>query len=238
MTRTLFIAGDSTAAQKGAGEKPMAGWGEFLQPHFGPGIIVDNRAINGRSTRSFLAQGRLADIEKDFKPGDFLLIQFGHNDGKIEDPERYTDPRVEYRQNLKTFIESARSRGGTPVLLTSVSRRRFNAEGMPDPLAVGAYPEAMRQVALDTGTLLLDIFTSSQRLYQELGPEDSKQLFMHLPEKGHPNYPDGITDDTHFNQEGARRIAALVAEAIAHSEALTSLHPLLREQERTASERR
>lgn len=220
---TLYIAGDSTAAQKGADQKPMAGWGEYFQGHFGPDITVDNRAINGRSTKSFLAQGRLADIERDFRPGDYLLIQFGHNDEKVEDLDRYTDPATDYRLNLIRFIDSARSRGGFPVLLTSVSRRRFTAEGEPDPLAVGEYPQAMREVAGVTGTALLDIFASSQALYRQLGAEESRRLFMHLPKAWHPNYPEGVTDDTHFCNEGARRVASLVAAAIRDSADLPEL---------------
>lgn len=224
---TLFIAGDSTAALKGAEAKPMAGWGEYLHSHFSPELVIDNRAINGRSTKSFLTEGRLADIEQDFRPGDFLLIQFGHNDEKQEDPARYTDPDTGYRDNLRLFIDSARSRGGRPVLLTSVSRRRFTAAGEPDPLAVGAYPAAMRAVASLTGTPLLDIFAASQQLYRTLGIAGSQHLFMHLRPGQHPNYPDGVTDDTHFSTEGAKRIAALVAEAIGQSSALSGLHPFL-----------
>lgn len=225
---TLYIAGDSTAAHKGGDQKPMAGWGEYLPFHFGPGITVDNRAVNGRSTKSYIAQGRLAHIEQDMRPGDFLLIQFGHNDGKQEDPERYTDPGKEYRQNLIAFIDAARSRGGIPILLTSVSRRRFTPEGEPDPLAVGAYPQAAREAAEASGTPLLDIFASSQQLYRKLGIEESRSLFMHLPEQVHPNYPDGITDDTHFCGTGAKAVAGLVAEAIAKSSELSALHKHLR----------
>lgn len=225
---TLYIAGDSTAAQKGGGEKPMTGWGEFLHEHFGSEITVDNRAVNGRSTRSFLAEGRLEDIGRDFRSGDYLLIQFGHNDQKVEDPARYSDPGMEYRRNLLTFLDFARSRGGFPVLLTSVSRRRFTAGGEPDPLAVGLYPEAVREVAAQTGTPLLDIFASSQQLYRVLGEEGSRRLFMHLPANGHPNYPDGITDDTHFCKEGAARVAGLIAEAISRSAELAALHVYLR----------
>ncbi|WP_226001927.1 GDSL-type esterase/lipase family protein [Paenibacillus sp. BJ-4] len=219
----LFIAGDSTAAQKGATEKPMTGWGEHLQSYLDPSVHVDNRAVNGRSTKSFIAEDRLADIEKDLQAGDYLFIQFGHNDEKKEDPTRYTDPDGEYRQNLIQCIESARKRGGFPVLLTSVSRRRFTADGEPDPLAVGAYPAAMRRVAEQTHTPLLDIFEASQQLYRSMGEEESQQLFMHLPEKVHPNYPAGVTDNTHFSDEGARQIAKLVAEAIGQCTELSAL---------------
>lgn len=215
----LFIAGDSTAALKGASDKPMTGWGEYLQGYFNPAIQVDNRAINGRSTKSFLAEGRLEHIKKDFHAGDYLFIQFGHNDEKIEDPLRYTDPDTEYRHNLIQYIEAARQLGGTPVLLTSVSRRRFTTDGQLDPHAVGAYPEVMRQVAEETQTPLLDIFVASQKLYHQIGEEESKTLFMHLPANAHPNYPNGVQDDTHFSDEGAQQIARLVVKAIQESNA-------------------
>jgi lysophospholipase L1-like esterase len=205
----------------------MTGWGEFLQEYLGPDVRIENRAVNGRSTRSFLAEGRLTDIEQEFSAGDLLLIQFGHNDQKLEDPARYTNPHTEYRQNLRVFIDSARSRGGFPVLLTSVSRRSFTADGEPDPQAVGLYPEAMREVAAETGTPLLDIFASSQQLYRTLGAEGSQQLFMHLPPGSHPNYPDGITDNTHFSRAGAQQIAGLVARALQQSAELSALHPYL-----------
>lgn len=228
MSHILFIAGDSTAALKGAAEKPMTGWGEYLQNYFQPSMRVDNRAINGRSTKSFLAEGRLAAIEQDFGAGDYLFIQFGHNDGKVEDPSRYADPKQEYRQNLKRFIDSARGRGGYPVLLTSVSRRRLLEDGTLDPFAVGEYPSAMREISAETGTPLLDIFAASQQLYQTFGLGQSKRLFMHLPEQAHPNYPAGITDDTHFSDEGAQQIARLVALAIQQSAELSALQQHLK----------
>lgn len=230
MTQTLYIAGDSTAAIKGAGEKPMTGWGEYLQSYFGSSIQVENRAINGRSTKSFIADGRLDAITKDFQAGDYLFIQFGHNDQKKEDPLRYTDPDTEYRHNLIQYIETARQLSGIPVLLTSVSRRRFTLDGALDPLAVGVYPVVMRQVAEETETPLLDIFAASQRLYATFGEEESKKLFMHLPEKEHPNYPNGVTDDTHFSDEGARQIVSLVVNAITQStnSSLSDLQQLLK----------
>lgn len=229
MTQQLFIAGDSTAALKGAAEKPMTGWGEYLQSYLGTSIQVENRAINGRSTKSFLTEGRLEAIRKEIQPGDYLFIQFGHNDQKKEDPLRYTDPETEYKHNLNEYIEAARQRGGIPVLLTSVSRRYFSTEGVLDPYSVGPYPEMMRQVAEHMQTPLLDIFSASQKLYHTLGEDASKKLFMHLPEQAHPNYPNGITDNTHFSDEGARQIARLVVEAIKGNSApsLSNLQQLL-----------
>lgn len=231
MTHSLFIVGDSTAARKEVSQKPMAGWGEYLQGYLEPSIRVDNRAINGRSTKSFLAEGHFSAIEQELQAGDYVFIQFGHNDEKKEDPLRYTDPAAEYRHNLLHYIESTRRCGGIPVLLTSVSRRRFTIDGSPDPFAVGLYPAAMREVAKESGTPLLDIFAASQQLYRNLGHKGSQELFMHLPEKMHPNYPEGISDDTHFSEEGAQRIAGLVVQAIAQSSALSHLHKKLRVKE-------
>ncbi|MFC7681405.1 rhamnogalacturonan acetylesterase [Paenibacillus sp. GCM10028914] len=229
MSCTLFIAGDSTAAIKGATEKPMTGWGEYLQDYFNPSVRINNQAVNGRSTKSFMAERRLEAIEKEMLAGDYLFIQFGHNDGKLEDPLRYADPSTEYQSNLEQFIESARRSNVTPVLLTSVSRRRFLEDGTLDPLAVGEYPDAMRQVAVSTKTPLLDIFAASQELYRALGVEGTRPLFMHLAEHAHPNYPNGIIDDTHFSDMGARKIAELVAQAIIQCDDLSKLQSYMKE---------
>ncbi|WP_237391694.1 rhamnogalacturonan acetylesterase [Paenibacillus dendrobii] len=228
MMHRLFIVGDSTAARKEACKKPMAGWGEYLADYLDAPVSIINKAINGRSTKSFLAEGHWAAIEQELRAGDYVFIQFGHNDEKKEDPLRYTDPAHEYRRNLLHYIGTARRLGGIPVLLTPVSRRRFMNADVPDPLAVGLYPAAMRETAAETGTPLLDIFAASQQLLQMMGHEHSEQLFMHLPQGNHPNYPEGIADDTHFSEEGAQHIARLVAETIAQSAALSGLHPYLR----------
>lgn len=219
---TLYIAGDSTAAQKSGAEKPMAGWGEFLPSRFQSGVTVSNWAINGRSTKSFIDQGRLEAISREIAPGDYWFIQFGHNDGKVEDPSRYCDPG-DYRANLRRFVAAARGAGAVPVLLAPVSRRRFAPDGLPDPLAVGPYPEAMRATAAELDVPLLDLFARSQELLAERGIEASKSLFVHLAAGEHPNYPDGLTDDTHFSEEGARAIAGLVAEEIRASPSLSAL---------------
>ncbi|WP_411349553.1 GDSL-type esterase/lipase family protein [Paenibacillus sp. WLX2291] len=226
-TLRLYIAGDSTAAIKGGIEKPMSGWGEFLGSHFQKRVQVENYAINGRSTRSFIDDGRLDYIAEHLQSGDYLFIQFGHNDGKIDDPTRYTDPDTEYPAFLQRYIETARNHGAIPVLLTSVSRRLFLEHGQPDPLALDRYPEMMRRVANDTDTPLLDIFTASQHLYEQLGVEDSKALLLHLPPGQHPNYPQGVEDNTHFSVYGAQRIAELVVAAIAEHPQLKRLAQLL-----------
>lgn len=222
-TLRLYIAGDSTAAAKSGIEKPMSGWGEFLSDHFQKQVQVENCAINGRSTRSFITDGRLDYIAQQLQAGDYLLIQFGHNDGKIDDPTRYTDPDTDYPACLRRYIETARAHGAIPVLLTSVSRRFFLEDGQPDPLALERYPEMMRRVADDTETPLLDLFTASQQLYQQLGEEGSKALFLHLSPEQHPNYPQGVEDNTHFSVYGAQRIAELVIAAITEHPQLKQL---------------
>lgn len=227
MAFTIFMAGDSTAAQKGTDKKPEAGWGEGFRSLLSPAIKLDNWAVNGRSTKSFIAQGRLEAIMRKLQPGDYLFIQFGHNDQKIEDPERYTDPDQAYQANLQRFITAVREKGGKPVLLTSVSRRRFLEDGSLDPLAVGPYPAAMRQVAAETNTPLLDMFAASQELLQQFGAEAAKELFLHLQPGDHPNYPDGVTDDTHFSEAGAEQIAILVKREILNNPSLAELHPFL-----------
>ncbi|MFC4104184.1 rhamnogalacturonan acetylesterase [Paenibacillus xanthanilyticus] len=219
---SLYIAGDSTAAQKSGAEKPMAGWGEFLPFRFRSGVTVRNWAINGRSTKSFMAEGRLAAISREIAPGDYWFIQFGHNDGKAEDPSRYCDADS-YKANLRRFVEAARGAGAVPVLLTPVSRRWFASDGQADPLAVGPYPEAMRETAAELDAPLLDLFARSQQLYAETGVEASKALFVHLAPGEHPNYPDGLTDDTHFSEAGAEAIAQLAAEEIRRHPALVPL---------------
>lgn len=228
---TLFIAGDSTAALKEPDKKPMSGWGEFFQTYFKEDLRVDNRAVNGRSTKSFMAEGRLAEIERDFRPGDYLFIQFGHNDGKHEDPDRYTDPAGEYRINLRRYVSAAQQLGGTPVLLTSVSRRRYLPSGLLDPQSVEGYPQAMRELARENGIILLDLFAATHRLYRLLGREGCRQLFVHLKPGEHPNYPEGLEDNTHFSDLGARLAAALVAEAVLRSPALSALHSHMQRSE-------
>ncbi|MBB3108856.1 lysophospholipase L1-like esterase [Paenibacillus phyllosphaerae] len=224
---TIYLAGDSTCAQKSGGEKPMAGWGEFLPLYFMPAARVRNWAVNGRSTKSYITEGRLEAIKRAIQPGDFLFIQFGHNDQKIEDPTRYCNEE-DYKRNLLAFIEAARSAGASPVLLTSVSRRRFDADGKLDPEAVGPYPRWMRELAAESGVPLLDLFALSQQLLEETGVQDSIGMFTHLAPGEHPNYPDGLTDDTHFSEEGAQAIARLALIAILDCPELTVLRDWLR----------
>jgi len=212
----IFIAGDSTAATYPQEQEPMAGWGQMIGRLFGPEVEVVNEARCGRSSKSFIAEGHLQRIEEAIGAGDYLMIQFGHNDQK-PDEERHTEPETTYPEHLARYIELAVAKNAQPVLLTSVERRHFDEAGELTP-SHGAYPDAMRKLARERGVPLLDLCPRTQELYRSLGPENSKRLFVWLKPNEHPNYPDGVQDDTHFNEDGAAQVAALVAEEIRKSD--------------------
>jgi lysophospholipase L1-like esterase len=213
---TIYIAGDSTAAMKLPEKRPETGWGEAFQAYFKENIKIENRAINGRSTKSFINEGHLAKIENSIQPGDYLIIQFGHNDQKIEDPERGTQPYGDYQDNLSQFIQVAYQKNAYPLLLTSVTRRKFEDDKI-DSMSVGDYPEAMIQFAQKNHVPLLDIHKSTNEFMGKAGDEESKKYYLHLPLGQSDNYPEGIMDNTHFNEEGAKIVAQLIIEAIKQS---------------------
>ncbi|KUH37522.1 MULTISPECIES: rhamnogalacturonan acetylesterase [Streptomyces] len=217
--RTLYIAGDSTAAQKYADAAPETGWGMALPFFLGPHLRVANHAVNGRSSRSFLDEGRLTPILAALRPGDLLLIQFGHNDQKTEDPTRHTEPWTTYREHLLRYVTGARSRGARPVLLTSVERRRFGTGGGAVPTH-GEYPAAMRALAADHGVDLVDVQAASLALWGRLGPEASKEHFLWLAPGESPHHPDGKQDNTHFRPRGAIEVARMVAAGLCRTRVL------------------
>ncbi|QAS52172.1 rhamnogalacturonan acetylesterase [Halobacillus litoralis] len=208
----VFLTGDSTMAHYPTSHFPQTGWGQKLASFFTEDVIIQNKAMNGRSSKSFLAEGRLDEIKGMLQPGDYLFIQFGHNDSK-PDKARKTHPFSSYQENLITFIEAARSMEAIPFLLTPIQRRRFNEDGTLQQTH-GSYPEAMRQVAETHSVTLIDMTALTSRLLLDLGPGNSKELFMWLEEKASPNFPEGAQDDTHLNQKGAYHIARIVAESI------------------------
>lgn len=212
-TPTLFLAGDSTLAEKEPDKRPETGWGEALRLLLDESKLrLENHAKNGRSTKSFLAEGCWDALVARVQKGDWVLIQFGHNDQSKDKGERYTPPD-DYKANLTRFVSEVRKRGGIPVLLTPVMRRRFTPEGQFYDTH-GVYPELVRTVAAQTRTPLIDHHRLSERLLIERGPELSRRLFLQLKPGESPNYPSGVEDNTHFNAEGARAMAALVAHAV------------------------
>ena len=201
----IFIASDSTAQDYKADRYPQSGWGTMLRCAVAPNVSVENRAIGGRSTNSFIREGRLDKIATDLRKGDTLLIQFGHNDASIDKPERYTTID-QYRTNLRRFLDVAARAGARAVILTPVARRDFK-DGVEQP-SFPIYADAARQVARETRTPLIDLGKTSQALVQAAGPEAAKGYYLHYAgAAGAPGYPTGVTDDTHFSEIGARRVA-------------------------------
>ena len=171
-------------------------------------VVVDNRAKNGRSTKSFIAEGLWQPVLDNLQEGDYVFIQFGHNDEGKEKVGRYTTPE-EFKRNLMRYISETRSKKAIPVLITPVARRSFDSTGRireTHPI----YTDAVKEVAQQLHVPLIDLDQKSQTLLQQYGPENSKILYNYLEVGEHPNYPDGRKDDTHFSELGARIMAEIV----------------------------
>jgi len=210
---TVFIAGDSTAANKAENKRPETGWGERLQKHFDTSRVrVDNHAANGRSTKTFISEGRWQALIDKVKEGDYVLIQFGHNDQSKEKGERYTPPD-DFRANLARFVTEVRAKRATPVLLTPVMRRRFDKDGKFYDVH-GEYPDLTRRVAAEQRVALIDMHRMSEKVLVKYGPEESRKLFLQLKEGENPNYPKGVDDNTHFSPLGADIMAGLAADGL------------------------
>ena len=192
--------------------KPEAGWGEVFHEFVQPGVTIQNHAKNGRSSRSFIGEGSWETVLQQLKKGDYVFIQFGHNDQKDQTPSRFTNPYTGYQANLRRFVNEARAKGARPVLFSSVVRRNFNEKGTLIDTH-GAYPLAARLVAQELNVPFIDLQLMTEELLISMGPEESKELFLWL-EPGHANYPNGKQDNTHFNEYGARQVAKLVATDI------------------------
>jgi lysophospholipase L1-like esterase len=204
----VFMIGDSTMANKEVKAYPETGWGMPFAYFFDSTIEVDNRAKNGRSTRTFISENLWQPVVNALQPGDYVFIQFGHNDESKEKTDRYTTIE-QYKANLTRFITETRSKQATPILLTPVSRRKFDKDGKVMETHE-EYSKAAREVAKETNTFLIDADEKSKALLQQFGAENSKWLFMQLDLGEHPNYPEGRNDNTHFNELGARKIAEIV----------------------------
>jgi lysophospholipase L1-like esterase len=210
---TIHLAGDSTMAEKTAERRPETGWGEALPRFFRETQVrVNNHAKNGRSTRLFIEQKHWQTLLDSLKKGDYVFIQFGHNDSAKDRPDRYTPPE-DYRANLVRFVREVRARKATPVLFTPVMRRRFTKEGVFQDVH-GVYPGIVREVAAELKAPLIDMHRASERVLVRLGPEESRKLFLQLKPGESANYPAGVEDNTHFNPRGAEEMAALAVEGI------------------------
>ena len=209
----IFICGDSTAQTYDPEKTLMVGWGQVLGEYL-PGIGIQNHAMAGRSTKSFLAEGRLQRLDGLLGTGDLLLIQFAHND-ENEKPERHTEPWADFTDNLAVFIDFARERNAVPALLTPICMRVWENGVLQE--THGEYKDAMRTLARKMAVPLLDIYQDSFRIVSEAGEEGSKAFFMHLAPGEDPRYPEGLSDNAHTKRFGAERFAACVAERLKDS---------------------
>lgn len=240
---TIFTIGDSTMANKPLeGGNPERGWGQMLSRYFSEEIVIDNHAVNGRSSKSFIDEGRWDKVLAKLKKGDYVFIQFGHNDEK-PDEKRHTDPGTTFDANLKRFVEEARAKGAIPVLFNSIVRRNFGKadadavakavvqddirEGI-DPNAPqaevktgarlidthGAYLDSPRNVARELEVPFVDLNRVTHDLVEQIGPEASKQLFVWVAPNTVPALPKGREDNTHLNVRGAATVAWLAVQEV------------------------
>lgn len=211
----LRLMGDSTMADKDLSyENPERGWGQRLKSHVDTNVVVANYAQNGRSTKSVQTLGIWDEVKKDLKAGEYLFIQFGHNDSKESDTTRYAAPFGAYQDNLRIFIDHALNVGAKPILFTPVSRRWFDDNGNLKVNCHGDYPEAVMQVAREYGLPLIDANRITQDWLMGLGDEPSRQYYMWIEKGVNPKHPDGKVDNTHTNVAGARKIVGLLLPEI------------------------
>lgn len=201
----VLLAGDSTCAKSSEATRPKTGWGECMEAALGEGARVQNFAVGGESSKSFIDEGRWQNLCNAIVKDDIVLIQFGHNDQKVDDAHA-TDPYTTYSDNLKKMVADVREKGGVPVLLTSICRRYFNSDGTPRR-SMGEYPAAMRAVAKSTDTPLIDMENKTYDWLKETGVEGSKQYYM-LDRLN----PGGTVDNTHLTKDGAEAVAGMIAK--------------------------
>lgn len=223
--RTVYGIGDSTMAnydvealsrRQGGENYPLRGWGMYFGDHFKKTVSFRNKAISGRSSKSFRGEEHWAKILDSLKRGDYVLIQFGHNDQKKEDSLRYTDPRLEFGASLSRYIRETREKGAHPILATSIARRSFDDAGKLTDTHM-AYTLTVLRVARTEGVPLLDLNQRTMRLIDSTGYEASKAIFLHIAPGRFTKMPDGLADNTHLSEYGGKTVAALAAEELRRS---------------------
>jgi len=207
---TVFTIGDSTMANKKAEVAPETGWCQAFSAFVDQTVAIRNRAMNGRSTKNFISEGRWKAVFDSLQSGDYVFIQFGHNDQKIKDSTRYTEPFTGYRKNLELFVRETREKGATPILFTSIVRRKFENGFLTD--THGNYPMVVRQVAAEMNVPLVDLQLLTAGAVTALGDEASKNIYLWTQPTG--KFPEGRKDDTHLSFEGANLIAKLAAQQL------------------------
>lgn len=216
---TVFLAGDSTVTDQQI--EPWAAWGQMLPAFFGPTVAVANHAESGETIKSFVGEHRLAKLLSMIKAGDYLFLQFAHNDQK-PGPE-HLDAATGYKDMVRHYVAEARARGAHPVLVTSMERRNFDAGGRHIVPSLAGYPQAIREVGAELGVPVVDLNARSIPFYEALGPEAAKKAFVHFAAHSYPGQDQALADDTHFSAYGAYELAKCVVEEIkAHVPALAA----------------
>lgn len=210
----IFWAADSTVQTNDYTTYPQTGIGQVFPLFVKKDYTVENHAKNGRSTKSFIDEGRLKEIEGKIGEGDFLFIQFGHNDEKIKDPSRYTDPQSSYKNNLKEFIKVAKNHGAYPVLISSLERRFFGNDGKVYAGEHGAYVAAMKETAEEANVPFVDLYSMSREALSSLGEEESRKWYMYFPAGQYSTHPEESLDNTHLRYEGAVNYASMIARGL------------------------
>jgi lysophospholipase L1-like esterase len=210
----IYMIGDSTMCLYGKDQRPVTGWGMPFADYFDNTVTIKNEAKGGRSTRTFVGENRWAPIVDSLQAGDYVMIQFGHNDesNAPQYAERYT-PVEDYKKYLIKFITESREKNAIPVLITPVTRRNFDTDGKIKETHI-EYSKAVREIGESYKVPVIDLDERSRELVGKLGPETSKMIYMGLDTLEHPNYPVGRKDNTHFNEYGARLMAELVLNEI------------------------
>lgn len=212
--RHVFWAGDSTVACNKFNTFPQTGIGQAFDRYTKEDVVIVNHAVNGRSTKSFIDESRLAAIYNDITEGDYLFIQFGHNDEKIKDPARYTDPHGEFVENLGKFVNVARNKKAYPVFITSVERRLFDDKGALKPSEHTEYVKGMKEAAEKFDVPVIDLFTLSRNYLEKCGDDASRKYYMNL-EKGEVLWAEeGLVDNSHLKYEGAMLYAGMIAKGL------------------------
>lgn len=253
-TVTVFMIGDSTMANKNLSkENQERGWGQMLPIYLDDAVKVDNHAVNGRSSKSFIDEGRWDKVKSLMRPGDYVIIQFGHNDEKIKDAKRYTVAGGSFDDNLRKFVNEAREKGVTPILMNSIVRRNFPAsngesagetddkqrdwkfdkDSYPEEGYIlvdthGEYLNSPRNVANELGVTFIDMNKLTHDLVQTLGPTMSKDMFMWIPADTYEFCPKGKVDNTHLNILGGILVSRLAVNALA--EQVPELKPYIRKE--------
>ena len=210
----VWMIGDSTMCDYPGSRSPLTGWGMPFKDFFDTTVTIKNMARGGRSTRTFISEGRWKNVYDSLEAADYVLIQFGHND-EAKEPQyaaRYT-PVPDYKNNLIKFITEARSKKAKPVLITPVTRMQFDANGNIKETHK-EYSAAVWEIGKEYEVPVIDLDAKSRQLLQNFGPDKAKLLFMHLDSLENPHYPKGNKDNTHFNEFGARKMAQLVVKEI------------------------